>query len=130
MNFGMLPMATGQSRLQRRFYEEAGRSTRSARRPGTALDADAAFALGLVTAPDDIDWADEVRIALEERAVMSPDALTGMEANLRFNGKENMVTRVFGRLTAWQNWIFQRPNAVGEKGPLRSTAKGEKPRLT
>ncbi|MBP6530413.1 MAG: benzoyl-CoA-dihydrodiol lyase, partial [Burkholderiales bacterium] len=89
--------------------------------------ADAALALGLVTsAPDDIDWTDEVRIALEERAAMSPDALTGMEANLRFNGTENMVTRVFGRLTAWQNWIFQRPNAVGEKGALKLYGKGEK----
>jgi len=127
MNFGMLPMATGQSRLQRRFYEETGPLDAIRAKAGHALDADAAFALGLVTsAPDDIDWADEVRIALEERAVMSPDALTGMEANLRFNGKENMVTRVFGRLTAWQNWIFQRPNAVGEKGALKVYGKGEK----
>ena len=89
--------------------------------------ADAAFKLGLVTAaPDDIDWADEVRIAVEERVAMSPDALTGMEANLRFNGTENMVTRIFGRLTAWQNWIFQRPNAVGEKGALKVYGKGDK----
>ena len=86
--------------------------------------------------PDDIDWADEVRIAIEERVAMSPDALTGMEANLRFNGPENMFTRVFGRLTAWQNWIFQRPNAVGEKGALKVYGSGEKagfdwtPRLT
>ncbi len=127
MNFGMLPMATGQSRLQRRFYEEAPAIDAIRARAGQPLDADAAFALGLVTsAPDDIDWTDEVRIALEERAAMSPDALTGMEANLRFNGKENMVTRVFGRLTAWQNWIFQRPNAVGEKGALKVYGKGEK----
>ena len=127
MNFGMLPMATGQSRLQRRFYEEAPALDAVRASAGQALDADAAFALGLVTsAPDDIDWADEVRIALEERAAMSPDALTGMEANLRFNGKENMVTRVFGRLTAWQNWIFQRPNAVGEKGALKVYGKGVK----
>jgi benzoyl-CoA-dihydrodiol lyase len=91
------------------------------------LDADAAFGLGLVTSnPDDIDWADEVRLAIEERAAMSPDALTGMEANLRFNGPETMLTRVFGRLTAWQNWIFQRPNAVGEKGALKLYGKGEK----
>ena len=83
--------------------------------------------LGLVTAnPDDIDWADELRIAIEERVAMSPDALTGMEANLRFNGPENMFTRVFGRLTAWQNWIFQRPNAVGEKGALKVYGKGDK----
>ena len=104
MNFGLLPMATGQSRLARRFYEEVPALEAVRAKAGTALDADAALALGLVTsAPDDIDWTDEVRIALEERAAMSPDALTGMEANLRFNGTENMVTRVFGRLTAWQN---------------------------
>ena len=94
---------------------------------GQKLDADAAFKLGLVTSnPDDIDWADETRIAIEERVAMSPDALTGMEANLRFNGVENMATRVFGRLTAWQNWIFQRPNAVGEKGALKVYGKGDK----
>jgi benzoyl-CoA-dihydrodiol lyase len=94
---------------------------------GQPLDADAAMALGLVTSnPDDIDWADEVRIAVEERVAMSPDALTGLEANLRFNGPENMFTRVFGRLTAWQNWIFQRPNAVGEKGALKVYGKGDK----
>jgi benzoyl-CoA-dihydrodiol lyase len=81
----------------------------------------------LVTAaPDDIDWADEIRLALEERAAMSPDALTGLEANLRFAQKENMFTRIFGRLTAWQNWIFQRPNAVGEKGALKVYGKGDK----
>ena len=126
-NFGMYPMVTGQSRLGRRFYDEqpALEAVRAqARHP---LDADAAFALGLVTSnPDDIDWADEVRIAVEERVSMSPDALTGMEANLRFNGTENMFTRIFGRLTAWQNWIFQRPNAVGEKGALKVYGKGEK----
>ena len=95
---------------------------------GKLLDADAAFALGLVTAnPDDIDWDDEIRLAIEERVAMSPDALTGLEANLRFNGKETMFTRVFGRLTAWQNWIFQRPNAVGEKGALKVYGKGERP---
>jgi benzoyl-CoA-dihydrodiol lyase len=125
-NFGLYPMVTGQSRLQRRFYDEAG-AGRRARAVGQPLDADAAFALGLVTSnPDDIDWADEVRIAIEERVAMSPDALTGMEANLRFNGPENMFTRVFGRLTAWQNWIFQRPNAVGEKGALKVYGKGDK----
>ena len=126
-NFGVYPMATGQSRLQRRFYEEVGplKAVRAA--VGQALDADAAFALGLVTAaPDDIDWADEVRIAIEERVSMSPDAMTGLEANLRFNGKETMHTRVFGRLSAWQNWIFQRPNAVGDKGALKVYGKGER----
>jgi benzoyl-CoA-dihydrodiol lyase len=91
------------------------------------LDASQAHTLGLVTsAPDDIDWADEIRIAIEERVAMSPDALTGLEANLRFNGPENLATRVFGRLTAWQNWIFQRPNAVGDKGALKVYGKGEK----
>ena len=94
---------------------------------GQALDANAANALGLITSnPDDIDWADEVRLAIEERVSMSPDALTGLEANLRFNGPENMFTRVFARLSAWQNWIFQRPNAVGEKGALKVYGKGEK----
>ena len=126
-NFGLFPMATDQSRLERRFYEEEAPLAAIRTKLGEALDADAAFALGLNTAnPDDIDWDDEVRLALEERAAMSPDALTGMEANLRFNGPENMVTRVFGRLTAWQNWIFQRPNAVGEKGALKLYGKGEK----
>jgi hypothetical protein len=84
---------------------------------GKPLNGDAAQQLGLVTAAlDDIDWEDEIRIAIEERAAMSPDALTGLEANLRFASQENMVTRIFGRLSAWQNWIFNRPNAVGEKG--------------
>jgi len=126
-NFGLLPMATGQSRLARRFYEEAPALDAVRAKAGQPLDADAAFAVGLVTAnPDDIDWADETRLAIEERVSMSPDSLTGLEANLRFNGKENMVTRVFGRLTAWQNWIFQRPNAVGEKGALKVYGKGDK----
>ena len=126
-NFGLYPMVTGQSRLQRRFYDEAPALDAVRSKAGQALDADAAFAIGLVTSnPDDIDWADEVRIAIEERVAMSPDALTGMEANLRFNGPENMFTRVFGRLTAWQNWIFQRPNAVGEKGALKVYGKGDK----
>jgi benzoyl-CoA-dihydrodiol lyase len=127
MNFGLLPLVTGQSRLGRRFYEEAGPLEAARGAAGRALDANEALALGLVTAaPDDIDWDDEIRLALEERASMSPDALTGMEANLRFAGKENMLTRIFGRLTAWQNWIFQRPNAVGDKGALKVYGKGEK----
>ncbi len=126
-NFGLYPMVTGQSRLQRRFYDEQPALDAVRAAMGQPLDADAAFALGLVTAnPDDIDWDDELRIAIEERVAMSPDALTGMEANLRFNGPENMFTRVFGRLTAWQNWIFQRPNAVGEKGALKVYGKGDK----
>jgi benzoyl-CoA-dihydrodiol lyase len=126
-NFSLFPMVTEQSRLQRRFYSEAPALDAVRAQAGKALDADAAFALGLVTSnPDDIDWTDEVRIAVEERVSMSPDALTGLEANLRFNGPENMFTRVFGRLTAWQNWIFQRPNAVGEKGALKVYGKGDK----
>ena len=126
-NFSLYPMVTDQSRLSRRFYAEQPALDAVRAALGQPLDADAAFALGLVTAnPDDIDWLDEIRIAIEERVSMSPDALTGMEANLRFNGPENMFTRVFGRLTAWQNWIFQRPNAVGDKGALKVYGKGDK----
>ncbi|MFN4117558.1 2,3-epoxybenzoyl-CoA dihydrolase [Acidovorax sp.] len=126
-NFGLLPMVNDQSRLQRRFYEEAAPLEAARAAAGKALDADAALALGLVTAaPDDIDWDDEIRIAIEERAAMSPDSLTGLEANLRFASKENMNTRIFGRLTAWQNWIFNRPNAVGDKGALKVYGTGQK----
>ena len=126
-NFGLYPMVTGQSRLQRRFYDEQPALDAVRAAAGRPLDGAAAFALGLITSqPDDIDWADEIRIAVEERVAMSPDALTGMEANLRFNGPENLFTRVFGRLTAWQNWIFQRPNAVGDKGALKVYGKGDK----
>ena len=115
-NFNLYPMVTDQTRLQRRFYDDCRRWTLCGPRANQLLDAEAALALGLVTsAPDDIDWHDETRLAIEERAAMNPDALTGMEANLRFNGPETMLTRIFARLTAWQNWIFQRPNAVGEK---------------
>jgi len=129
-NLGPYPMVTGQTRLQRRFYEEQAPLEAVRAVIGKSLVADDALELGLITsAPDDIDWADEVRIAVEERASLSPDALTGMEANLRFNGKENLATRVFGRLTAWQNWIFNRPNAVGEKGALKVYGKGEKPQF-
>ncbi|WP_298611140.1 2,3-epoxybenzoyl-CoA dihydrolase [uncultured Thiothrix sp.] len=127
VNFGLYPMATGESRIGRRFYNEQPALEAVRAKAGQTLDADAAIAVGLVTSnPDDIDWDDEVRIAIEERVAMSPDALTGMEANLRFNGEENMFTRIFGRLTAWQNWIFQRPNAVGDKGALKVYGKGEK----
>jgi benzoyl-CoA-dihydrodiol lyase len=126
-NFGLLPLVNDQSRLQRRFYEEIGPLEAARAAAGKPLDADTALQLGLVTAaPDDIDWDDEIRIAVEERAAMSPDALTGLEANLRFASKENMNTRIFGRLTAWQNWIFNRPNAVGEKGALKVYGTGEK----
>ena len=126
-NFGFYPMVNDQSRLERRFYEEAAPLDAARAAAGKPLDADEALKLGLVTAaPDDIDWDDEIRIAVEERAAMSPDALTGLEANLRFASKENMATRIFGRLTAWQNWIFNRPNAVGEKGALKVYGTGEK----
>ncbi|MFL9993866.1 2,3-epoxybenzoyl-CoA dihydrolase [Paraburkholderia sediminicola] len=127
VNFGLYPMVTHQSRLARRFYEEAEPLDAVRSKIGQAIQPVEAERLGLVTAsPDDIDWADEIRIALEERAAMSPDALTGLEANLRFNGPETMETRIFGRLTAWQNWIFNRPNAVGEKGALKVYGKGSK----
>jgi benzoyl-CoA-dihydrodiol lyase len=127
MNFGLLPMITGQSRLARRFYDDDAKLSELKALAGQSLDPDTAMTLGLITAnPDDIDWADEIRLALEERASMSPDALTGMEANLRFNGHENMFTRVFGRLSAWQNWIFNRPNAVGETGALKVYGTGSK----
>ncbi|NCX72875.1 MAG: benzoyl-CoA-dihydrodiol lyase, partial [Betaproteobacteria bacterium] len=127
VNFGSYPMATDESRLQRRFYGEQAQLDALYAVMGKGLDADQAHTLGLNTRnPDDIDWQDELRLAIEERVAMSPDALTGMEANLRFNGQENMLTRVFGRLTAWQNWIFQRPNAVGEKGALKVYGKGER----
>lgn len=127
VNFGIYPMVTGESRLTRLFYNEQPALDAVRENLLRPLDADAAFALGLATSnPDDIDWDDEIRIALEERVAMSPDALTGMEANLRFNGTENMFTRIFGRLSAWQNWIFQRPNAVGEFGALKVYGSGEK----
>jgi benzoyl-CoA-dihydrodiol lyase len=127
LNFGTYPMVTGQSRIARRFHDDASQIDAVRRHAGEPLDADAALSLGLVTSvPDDIDWAEEVRIALEERASLSPDALTGMEANLRFNGRETMETRIFGRLTAWQNWIFIRPNAVGESGALKVYGTGHK----
>ena len=130
MNFGSLPMVSHETRLQRRFYGNADEIGAVQATTGKPLDADQALALGLVTsAPDDIDWEGEVRIALEERASMSPDALTGMEANLRFAGKETMETRIFGRLTAWQNWIFIRPNAVGEGGALKVYGTGTKPQF-
>ena len=126
-NFGDYPMASGQSRLGRRFYDDKAALEKLKANIGKPLGAEAAFALGLATSiPDDIDWPDEIRIAVEERASLSPDALTAMEANLRFDGPETLATRVFGRLTAWQNWIFQRPNAVGDKGALKVYGKGEK----
>ena len=128
MNLGPLPSVNGLSRLATRFWgrpEELAAATDAA---GRDLDAEAAVALGLVTfAYDDIDWPDETRLALQERASLSPDALTGMEANLRFPGPETLETKVFGRLSAWQNWVFQRPSAAGEQGALRRYGTGSRP---
>jgi len=122
MSFGAYPMANDRSRLETHFCGEVPAVPRN-----EALNTEKARNLGLVTStPDDIDWDDEVRIAIEERASLSPDALTGMEASLRFAGPETMLTRVFGRLTAWQNWIFNRPNAVGEQGALKVYGTGAK----
>ncbi len=127
LNFGALSMLTGESRLVRRFYGNSKILELLKAKVGRAIDADTAYELGLVTInPDELDWEDEIRIAIEERVSMSPDALTGMESNLRFNGQETMLTRIFGRLTAWQNWIFQRPNATGESGSLKVYGSGEK----
>jgi benzoyl-CoA-dihydrodiol lyase len=120
-------MINGLTRLQSRFLGEPGRVDDAKGRIGQDLDAAAAAELGLVTfTPDDIDWEDEVRLALEERAAFSPDALTGMEASLRFGGPETLETKIFGRLSAWQNWIFQRPNAVGDKGALQVYGTGQR----
>jgi benzoyl-CoA-dihydrodiol lyase len=127
-NFGPYPMSNGLTRLQTRFLGEPQTLDQAQGLVGTALDAKAAMAAGLVTfTPDDLDWEDEIRILDEERASYSPDALTGMEANLRFAGPETLETKIFGRLTAWQNWIFQRPNAVSEKGALKKYGTGTRP---
>jgi benzoyl-CoA-dihydrodiol lyase len=127
MNRGSYPMSNGLSRLESRFLGEPDRREAALAHEG-AFDAREALAAGLVTfAPDDLDWDDEVRLAIEERAALSPDALTGMEANLRFAGPETMETKIFGRLTAWQNWIFQRPNAVGERGALKTYGREGRP---
>ncbi len=126
-NFGLYPMNSGLSRLASRFAGEAAPVEAARATTGQSIDAAQAEKLGLVTfTPDELDWDDELRLAVEERASLSPDALTGMEASLRFAGPETMDTRIFGRLTAWQNWIFQRPNAVGEKGALKVYGTGSK----
>jgi benzoyl-CoA-dihydrodiol lyase len=125
-NFGAYPTASGLSRLAARFYGDPARLAKLEQETGRPIEAAEALELGLVTfAPDDLDWADEVRIALEERASLSPDALTGMEANLRFPGPETLETKIFARLTAWQNWIFTRPNAAGPEGALRRYGTGQ-----
>jgi len=127
MNFGPYPTVNGLTRLASRFLDEPGRVDDLKGRIGEDLDAAAAAEAGLVTfTPDDIDWADEVRIAIEERVAFSPDALTGMEASLRFGGPETLESKIFARLSAWQNWIFQRPNAVGPKGALKVYGTGER----
>ncbi len=127
MNRASYPMSNGLSRLESRFLGEPDRVDAALRHEG-AFDPQEALAAGLITfAPDDLDWDDEVRMAIEERAALSPDALTGMEANLRFAGPETLETKIFGRLTAWQNWIFQRPNAVGERGALKAYGREGRP---
>jgi benzoyl-CoA-dihydrodiol lyase len=127
MNFGPYPMPNGLTRLRSRFLGDPGRADDLKGRIGQELDAHAADEAGLVTfTPDDIDWEDEVRLAIEARAAFSPDALTGMEASLRFGGPETAETKIFGRLSAWQNWIFQRPNAVGPKGALHVYGSGQR----
>jgi benzoyl-CoA-dihydrodiol lyase len=131
MNFGAFPMVNGLARIAARFYGEDAPMAAARAAVGRSLAAADALAQGLVTtAPDDLDWADEIRIALEERASLSPDALTGMEANLRFGVAETMETRVFARLSAWQNWIFIRPNAVGETGALKVFGTGSKAKFS
>ena len=128
MNFGAYPMGNGLTRLQTRFLGEPESLDAARCTIGSSLDADAADEHGLVTTTsDEIDWEDDVRMLLQERASFSADALTGLEANLRFAGPETMETRIFGRLTAWQNWIFQRPNAVGETGSLKRYGSGQRP---
>jgi benzoyl-CoA-dihydrodiol lyase len=126
-NFGLLPAVHGQSRIEARFYGDAKLLAAARAAVGAPLDCPSAQSLGLVTfGPDALDWDDEIRIALEERRALSPDALSGMEANLRFGPGETLETRVFGRLSAWQNWIFIRPNAVGETGALKVFGTGRK----
>ena len=126
INFGPLPMCNGLSRMETRYLDDASQMDNLQAEIGMDLNAETADELGLVTfIPDDIDWEDEVRIAIEERASYSPDALTGMEASLRFAGPETLETKIFGRLSAWQNWIFQRPNAVGEEGALQLFGTGK-----
>jgi benzoyl-CoA-dihydrodiol lyase len=130
MNFGPLPMVNDQSRLAARFYGDSGLLAALHEEIGVEFSPAEAVSLGLVTAaPDALDWDDELRQAIESRVALSPDALTGMEANLRFPLPENQATRIFGRLSAWQNWIFIRPNATGEKGALKVYGSGAQPKF-
>src|SRR5438309_1280497 len=127
VNFGIFPVVHGRSRLETRFRGDLQKLAKLRAKAGAALRADDAIELGLVTvAPDDLDWEDELRLAIEERTSLSPDALTGMEASLRFPGAETTDTKIFGRPSAWQNWIFIRPNATGEQGALKLFGKGSK----
>tara|TARA_Y100001960_G_C14407915_1_gene696755 strand:- start:221 stop:670 length:450 start_codon:yes stop_codon:yes gene_type:complete len=128
MNFGGLPMANGLSRLENRFMEDHESLLKVRGRLGEKIYPGDASQLGLVTScPDEIDWEEELRLAIEERSSFSGDALTGLEANLRFSGPETMETKIFGRLSAWQNWVFQRPNAAGSEGALRRYGTGKRP---
>jgi benzoyl-CoA-dihydrodiol lyase len=129
MNGGALPMSNGLTRLESRFLGDPQKVDKILK-AGTRFDTEAANEAGLITAaPDSLDWDDEIRVAIEERTSLSPDALTGMEASLRFAGPETLDTKIFGRLSAWQNWIFQRPNAVGEQGALTSYGKPSQPKF-
>ena len=128
MNFGPLPKCNGLARLENRFLGEPAHLEELRALATRELDAESAAELGLVAfIPDEIDWDDEVRLALEARAAFSSDALTGLEASLRFAGPETLETKIFARLSAWQNWIFQRPNAVGENGALKLYGSGKRP---
>ena len=129
-NFGLLPAVNGRSRLETRFAGDADKLIATGDVAGSRSALNKALESGLITfAPDDLDWEDEIRIAIEERAALSPDALTGMEASLRFPGAETMETKVFGRLSAWQNWVFIRPNSTGEHGALKLFGSGSKARF-
>jgi benzoyl-CoA-dihydrodiol lyase len=127
-NFGLYPMGNGLTRLATRFLGEPETLESLKSKTGVPIEGEEAAELGLVTMSyEDFDWDDELRVMLEERTSFSPDAMTGMEANLRFAGPETMETKIFGRLTAWQNWIFQRPNAIGEQGALKLYGSGVSP---
>jgi benzoyl-CoA-dihydrodiol lyase len=129
-NFGMLPEVNDRSRLSTRFEGDPAKTTAVETQANVAIGPEQALELGLVTVtPDDLDWEDEIRIAIEERASLSPDALTGLEASLRFAGEETLETKIFGRLSAWQNWVFIRPNSTGEQGALKLFGSGSKARF-
>ena len=127
LNFQMLEMVNGQTRLQTRFNNDQAKLKNLNDLSGKLLNAEEAYKYGLITViPDDLDWSEEIRLSVEERSSFSPDALTGLEANLRFPGKESCETKIFGRLSAWQNWIFNRPNASSDNGALKLFGTGSK----